>query len=262
MEGRKWEDLEINCLVNVLGRVGMESLLMDVPFVCKSWYRASLEPKCWKEIVLHGYSSRSNSLWSRFEDEYEIRNFTITKLIKLITNRSNGNCTVFDVSCSFRDEVLQELAEKCPSLMRLSLRWLTSESFSILPQLMGKWKLLEYLGFPRSSYAYKHTRGEINLKFRQILQEISLNCNKFWGLHLFNDVGGFGEEEISPIVTYLPKVKYLYLYGMCDEKHLKTILLGCGELVHLEVGKVGYWAWELDEEMIKLASHINTFIYK
>ncbi|KAJ4825713.1 hypothetical protein Tsubulata_001211, partial [Turnera subulata] len=50
MEGRKWEDLEKGCLVNVLGRVGMESLLLDVPFVCKSWYRAGLEPKRWEQI--------------------------------------------------------------------------------------------------------------------------------------------------------------------------------------------------------------------
>ncbi|KAJ6864118.1 hypothetical protein NC651_034835 [Populus alba x Populus x berolinensis] len=51
MEERKWEDLEFYCLVNVLGRVGMESLLLDVPFVCKSWYRASLDPSCWKHLV-------------------------------------------------------------------------------------------------------------------------------------------------------------------------------------------------------------------
>ena len=47
MEGRKWEELNMDCLVNVFQRVGMESLLLDVSFVCKSWYKASLDPKCW-----------------------------------------------------------------------------------------------------------------------------------------------------------------------------------------------------------------------
>ena len=44
MEGRKWDGLNDGTLVNALGRVGMESLLLDVPFVCKSWYKASREP--------------------------------------------------------------------------------------------------------------------------------------------------------------------------------------------------------------------------
>lgn len=40
MEGRRWEDLDEDRLLNVLGRVGMESLILDVHFVSKSWHRA------------------------------------------------------------------------------------------------------------------------------------------------------------------------------------------------------------------------------
>ncbi|KAI5345161.1 hypothetical protein L3X38_013038 [Prunus dulcis] len=36
MDEQRWEDLEMDCLVKVLEKVGMESLLLDVPFVCKS----------------------------------------------------------------------------------------------------------------------------------------------------------------------------------------------------------------------------------
>nr|CAN63346.1 hypothetical protein VITISV_012622 [Vitis vinifera] len=43
MEGRKWEELNMDCLVNVFQRVGMESLLLDVPFVCKSWAIITLQ---------------------------------------------------------------------------------------------------------------------------------------------------------------------------------------------------------------------------
>ncbi|KAL4610427.1 hypothetical protein ACB092_08G049100 [Castanea dentata] len=46
MAGKKWEDLEKDCLVNIFIRVGTESLLYDIPLVCKSWYRASLDPSC------------------------------------------------------------------------------------------------------------------------------------------------------------------------------------------------------------------------
>ena len=51
MEGQKWEELNMDILVNVLRRVGMESLLLDVPFVCKSWYKASRKPQCWEHLI-------------------------------------------------------------------------------------------------------------------------------------------------------------------------------------------------------------------
>ncbi|KDO45561.1 hypothetical protein CISIN_1g039999mg [Citrus sinensis] len=62
MEGRRWEDLDEDRLLNVLGRVGMESLILDVHFVSKSWHRAKLK--------------------------------TSSQFIKLIVDRSCGNATV------------------------------------------------------------------------------------------------------------------------------------------------------------------------
>lgn len=44
----KWEDLPEDCLANVFRRASVQSLLMDVPSVCKSCFRASLHPFCWK----------------------------------------------------------------------------------------------------------------------------------------------------------------------------------------------------------------------
>ena len=66
MEGPKWEDLNMDCLVNVIGRVGIESLVLDVPFVCKSWYKVTLDPRCWKSLLFP-----NNLLRSRLTDEYE-----------------------------------------------------------------------------------------------------------------------------------------------------------------------------------------------
>ena len=52
MKGRKkWENMEMDCLVNIFGRVGIESLALDVPFVCKSWYKATLNPLCWQSLI-------------------------------------------------------------------------------------------------------------------------------------------------------------------------------------------------------------------
>ena len=57
MEGRKWEHLNMDCLVNVFQRVGMESLLLDIPFVCKSWHKASRDPQCWEYLIFPEYTS-------------------------------------------------------------------------------------------------------------------------------------------------------------------------------------------------------------
>lgn len=51
MGERRWEDLPTDCLVDVFGRVGLESLIDGVPFVCKSWHRVTLIPHCWRQLV-------------------------------------------------------------------------------------------------------------------------------------------------------------------------------------------------------------------
>ncbi|KAJ6779011.1 hypothetical protein OIU74_002742 [Salix koriyanagi] len=92
MEERKWEDLEFDCLVNVLGRVDMESLLLYVPFVCKSWYKASLNPSCWKHLV---FPTDVDPEWD----------------LTLIEKIQDG----------FSEEVLKYIADECPALISLSL---------------------------------------------------------------------------------------------------------------------------------------------
>ncbi|KAK9998570.1 hypothetical protein SO802_018173 [Lithocarpus litseifolius] len=90
MAGPKWEDLEEDCLVNVLTRVGTESLLYDIPFVCKSWYRVSLDPSCWKIINFQEFVHQPP-----LADEY----------LKLIINHSRGNVTSVMLPTSCPDEV-------------------------------------------------------------------------------------------------------------------------------------------------------------
>lgn len=44
MHERRWENLGMDCITMVFARVGMESLILSLPFVCKSWYAATLDP--------------------------------------------------------------------------------------------------------------------------------------------------------------------------------------------------------------------------
>lgn len=106
---RRWEDLNMDCLVNVLGRVGVESLLLDVPFVCKSWYKAALNPSCWKclhfpHIDCRYCSPRTDPYFQkRFTEEYGANrsHFSVTSLIKFVVNRGRGKATSLQPpSCS------------------------------------------------------------------------------------------------------------------------------------------------------------------
>lgn len=247
-EERKWEDLEFYCLVNVLGRVGMESLLLGVPFVCKSWYKASLDPSCWKDLVFPKDldSDRDFTLLDRFKEKYKIENCSVDAFTKFVVGRSHGNCTGLFLPNGCTEEVAKYVADECPALRTLSLPYdiIRCES-SIVPSLIGKWEHLVNLWLGSS----------INLV--NIITQISLACNKFSGLRISSAT--IQEEEASAIVTNLPNIKCLILRGArIYFGNLVIILQGCKNLVHLDVRDcLGFYS--CDEKVLELASHIKTF---
>ena len=104
MSGPKWEDLNMDCLVNVLTRVGIESLLLGAPFVCQSWYKASLHPSCW-QIVNFQKIERGPLSWY-FSDGIT------TEFIKSIINRSRGNATEVWLPDDCTEEALRYIADE------------------------------------------------------------------------------------------------------------------------------------------------------
>ncbi|THG21927.1 hypothetical protein TEA_009199 [Camellia sinensis var. sinensis] len=65
----------MDCLVNVFGRVGIESLLLDVPFMCKPWYKATLSRLCWGKLDFSKISLDSRSYdesISRLLNKYQL----------------------------------------------------------------------------------------------------------------------------------------------------------------------------------------------
>lgn len=88
----------MDCLVKVFERVGVESLLLDVPFVCKSWHKATLNPSCWKNLVFPEFEPEPFEFdpypfYDRFLTEYRVGEdrFSVTDFIKLVVNRSRGS---------------------------------------------------------------------------------------------------------------------------------------------------------------------------
>ncbi|XP_034693514.1 F-box/LRR-repeat protein At3g48880-like [Vitis riparia] len=208
MEGRKWEELNMDCLVNVFRRVGMESLLSDVPFVCKSWYKASLDPKCWERLIFPKYI-KPDDIWDnspleeRLMMEYQ-ESFRVTAFIKSVVARSQRRATVLTLPTCCTEEALEYAANESPSLKALRLHDdLLFKKSTIIPKLISKWKNLEML-----SLGSRHNMEEI-------LAQISLHCNNF--IMRFAPRIYVGEDEATAIVTSLPNLKYLFLKGSAIE---------------------------------------------
>ncbi|KAL7176450.1 hypothetical protein ACSBR2_029895 [Camellia fascicularis] len=82
----------MDCLVNVLGRVGIESLLIDVPFVCKSWYKATRSPLCWRQLDFLEISLVDCTFLfflARLIDDYQVKGkFSFTTIVKTLVKRN------------------------------------------------------------------------------------------------------------------------------------------------------------------------------
>lgn len=114
MEGRKWEELNRDCLVNVFQKVGMESMLLDVPLVCKSWHKASLDPKCWEFLIFPEYIE-PDDIWGRgpFAERFMLEfQFSVTAFIKFVIDRSCGHATALSLPICCTGEAFKYAANK------------------------------------------------------------------------------------------------------------------------------------------------------
>lgn len=122
MDQRRWEDLDKDCLMNVFERVGMESLLLDIPFVCKSWHATSLDPSCWQSLsfpCIHRCffcdpeDWKFDSFLKRFVHECGINGscFSITAFIKFVVNRSGGHAKTVEIPRSCTVAALKYVAD-------------------------------------------------------------------------------------------------------------------------------------------------------
>ncbi|KAK6914301.1 hypothetical protein RJ641_021622 [Dillenia turbinata] len=249
MEQRKWEELKVDCLVNVFRRLGMETLLLDIPFVCKSWYLASKNPLCWESIIFPNLIPdirNAAPFRDKLIDRYQLKDFSTTAFIKFVIGRSQRCVTLLELPSCCTEEALVFVANECPALRSLALpSALLLKQSALIPKLICKWKNLEVL------------RLEGILDMSSILPEISHHCNNFVEL---SAVGAFvGKGQASAIVTFLPNIKRLVLRKAAIEHDcLKTILEGCNELVLLDVRDcIGF---KETDEILNLAAHVEVFI--
>ncbi|PSS35684.1 F-box/LRR-repeat protein [Actinidia chinensis var. chinensis] len=253
----KWEDLDRNCLVNIFERVGMESLLLAVPFVCKSWYKATLIPQSWQHldfsVLIYDDSRYDVDFPSRLMDTYRVEgDFPINTFIKSVVKRSGRSATYIalpELPNRCMDEALLYVADECPALRTLVLHFKAFQGFhgprSKVPNYISKWTNLQSLKLQSS------------FDLQELLTQISIHCKSFVALAI--ECAKIGTDEASAIVNFLPNIKVLDLrYAFMREENLMTILQGCKQLELFDARDcIGFN--EGDEEILKHASHIRSF---
>ncbi|KAJ4732334.1 F-box/LRR-repeat protein [Rhynchospora pubera] len=249
-EERRWEDMDTDCLVNIFRRLGLEDLTLAVPFVCRSWYRASLDPTCWRVLKFRGLDFMP---WSNLSKEFSNRyglpgRFSFSGFLKFCVARSHGESIEVELPLLFGATLndLTYISLECPKLKKAVLPNLQTEDEPHLPEIIGRWHELEQL--------------EMECKpssFQELVDQLRQNCTKLVSLKLY---GSFKNDDVSATVSKLPKIKRLCLSkSYLPKDKLLAILTGCKCLHELIVKDcVGF---EVDEEVSKrvLSAGIKIF---
>ncbi|KAA8548330.1 hypothetical protein F0562_000014 [Nyssa sinensis] len=181
----------------------MESLVLDIPFVCKSWYKATLDPLCWEQLIFPEMETWPLFINPRFSDPFISRlmdafqfsgEFPATEFIKSVVKRSHRSAVKIVLPRCCTEESLIYVADECPGLKILVLPPdLHNENLVFkLPNLVGNWKYLEQLELGSS----------INMP--EILYQISIHCKNFVSLSVKR--ADIGEEDALAIVSLLPNM--------------------------------------------------------
>lgn len=92
----------------------MESLLLDVPFVRKSWHKASLDPLCWKvldSVKMTHIVQAGGAFLARFMKKYGIKKCSAEAYVKFVVGRSHGNCIDVAFPPFYTEEVFKFIAD-------------------------------------------------------------------------------------------------------------------------------------------------------
>ncbi|KAG6509809.1 hypothetical protein ZIOFF_027816 [Zingiber officinale] len=126
------------------------NLAVAVPFVCKSWYRASLDPSCWRRL---NFRSLDFTPWSPFSRAFALRyrlhsplSFSAFLRFALHRTRVVVDQLAFPLSSAVSIHDLAYASVKCLRLKALALpdNLMLEDDLRIL-ELVWRWKDLEHL---------------------------------------------------------------------------------------------------------------------
>ncbi|KAM5560693.1 hypothetical protein ABKV19_021719 [Rosa sericea] len=263
---RRWEDLDEDCLANVFTKVGMESLLLAVPYVCKSWYATTLNPLSWRflsfpdfepyplftapsdhdvnvalapdDINIEEVEPKSfGSFYNQFVEEYEIdrSRFSITAFVKNVVNRSHGKAIYVKLPTFCTEEALRYVSDACPELrgFRFPDDLAMFKHSRIIPEVIGKWKSLKHLSLGGSMAGIAiqyHRSGEYMCKdFEALLSLINYDSpNSSTNLY----------DILVQVGIHCKNLKSLHIFdALVGEVEALTIATTLPDLMHLTLGQ-------------------------
>ncbi|KAK8957091.1 hypothetical protein KSP39_PZI000384 [Platanthera zijinensis] len=246
--GGSWQSMETHCLVEIFAWLGLDDIILSVPFVCKSWLDAARNPLCWRKL---DFRQLDILPWGNFSKSfvlcYSLPFFSFTYLLKFTINRSLNSVTEMRFPLKFTSlEDVIIASEKCRHLKSVALPILSQCEEAQIPELVCKWKDLERL--------------ELESKpsnFKELVKNISLNCSKFSCFRISRS--SFGEEDVLGIIRYLPRLKKFELNNSyLPKEDLLIMINGCEKLERLNaVDCLGFNGD--DEEINSRASRIRDF---
>ncbi|PKA66015.1 F-box/LRR-repeat protein [Apostasia shenzhenica] len=237
--------MEHDCLVNIFSRLGLDDLTVGVPFVCKSWSRASANPHCWRTLDFGSLDLKPSSPFAkRCASLYYPSRFTFSGFLKLAIARSHGAALDLRFSPLFPAslQVLSCASNGCPKLKALGLPRICMEDEGRFFELLGKWRKLEWLEMESKPSMLAN-----------LARQIGHHCEKFQGLKIR---GSIGKEDVAAIVESLPKLRFLDLSGSrLAKEEVLAVVDGCRDLKRFSLNDC--LGFEADEEVKRRASGIE-----
>ncbi|WOL07011.1 hypothetical protein Cni_G15746 [Canna indica] len=246
---RRWEDLPSDCLIHIFRHLGLDDLTVSLPFVCRSWWRASLDPGCWSVLNFRPLDFRPWSHFSRsLASRYRLKTSpSFASFMRLAVHRSGGAAAelFFPSSLGVSLQGLAYASIKCPRLKTLALPDnLMLEDDLRVPEFMGRWKDLEKLEMETKPSSFLET-----------VAEIGRHCGKFSRLKVR---GLIGKEDARAIANWLPELKQLELNrSYLTKEEVAVIVSGCRKLERLSVRDC--LGLQADEEVRRLAAGVEWF---
>ncbi|PIA44348.1 hypothetical protein AQUCO_01700149v1 [Aquilegia coerulea] len=227
---RKWEDLEIDVLLTIYGKLDPKDMIMGAPLCCSSWYKVSKDVSLWRHVDLAQFYPMLIEI-DEYDSVYDFhfkrhRPNKLTPLINFILARSQGSLSSINFGSISDPSDRLFVSQRCPHLKYFEINLFEKRLHSQKKAIgvdISKLKELEGMEVPA---------GFID---ETTLKQIGKCCPNFIKLGL-----GFPlwETTSSLISLSLPKLKILDLSGCWISRNsLLVILKGCKELEHLNISR-------------------------
>ncbi|XP_004234380.1 F-box/LRR-repeat protein At3g48880 [Solanum lycopersicum] len=257
---RRWEDLNIDMLVNIFQSFDLFQLISVIPQVCPAWQLACSDQRLWKTLDLS--VMQSNFIKTQappyvFVDTPSREK--LTRILKICLNLSRGNLLtlIFHYNLYVDNNQLTYTAKRCPRLKRLVMpAWEKLEKRTICSAFQ-EWKDLESLTMPSlEEPAY-------------VIEKIGRSCKKISELKIMDPCDVL---LASALVAFLPNLKVLSV--RCTELPKYALVILLEGLKKLKVLNISHCIitedlpppapmkilTELDESILKKASRLDKFL--